>query len=89
MSDKQLQRVTAGVADIGHAPVRRALAARRAHTTQKIRIARIARPMSIALQYGFPLEKLGDLLADAKYVPSTDRHSLLPTIKHLQRGGLT
>lgn len=46
MSDKQLQRVTEGVADIGRAPVRRTLPARRAQTTQKIRISGIARPMS-------------------------------------------
>ena len=29
----------------------------------------IARLMSIALQYGTPLEKLGDLLANAKFAP--------------------
>jgi ribonucleoside-diphosphate reductase alpha chain len=29
----------------------------------------IARLMSIALQYGVPLEKVGDLLAGAKFVP--------------------
>ena len=29
----------------------------------------IARLMSIALQYGAPLEKVGDLLADAKFAP--------------------
>ena len=69
MSDKQLQRVTEGVADIGHASVRRALPAHRAHTTQKIRITGIACPMSIALQYGVSLEKLGDLLTDAKFEP--------------------
>ena len=45
---------------------RLALPARRNHITQKIRIARL---MSIALQYGAPLEKVGDLLADAKFAP--------------------
>ncbi len=39
MSDKQLQRVTECVADIGHTPARRALPARRNDTTQKVRIA--------------------------------------------------
>jgi hypothetical protein len=29
----------------------------------------VARLMSLALQYGAPLEKLGDLLADAKFAP--------------------
>jgi len=29
----------------------------------------IARLMSLALQYGAPLEKVGDLLADAKFAP--------------------
>jgi hypothetical protein len=43
MSDEQLQRVTEGVAYIGHATVRRAIPDRRHHITQKIRIARIAR----------------------------------------------
>src|SRR5688572_11626478 len=60
MSDKQLQRVTQGIADIGQAPVRRALLARGAHTTQEIPIAGIARPMSLALQYGDSHEKLSD-----------------------------
>ena len=88
MSDKQLQRVTEGVAYIGHA-VRRAIPDRCHHTNQKIRIARIAGTMSIALQYGARLEKLGDLLSEAKYATSIDRPSLLPARKHLQRGGLT
>lgn len=54
-----------------------ALPSHRNHTTQKIRIAGIACSMSIALQYGASLEKLGDLLADAKYVTSIDHPSLL------------
>jgi hypothetical protein len=89
MSDKQLQRVTEGVADIGHASVRRALPARRAHTTQKIRIAEIARPMSIALQYGASLEKLGDFLAEPKYNAYIDLPSLFTASKHLQKAGPT
>ena len=44
MSDKQLQRVTTGVAYIGHASVRPALPARRSHTTLRIRTSGIARP---------------------------------------------
>jgi len=40
MSDKDLQRVTESVSDIGHASVRRrSLPARRNHITQKVRIA--------------------------------------------------
>ncbi len=39
MSDKHLQRVTEAVDYIGHAPARRPLPARRAHVTQKVRIA--------------------------------------------------
>ena len=35
------------------------------------------------------LEKLGDLLPEAKYVASIDHSSLLTASKHLQRGGLT
>ena len=49
----------------------------------------IARPMSIALHYGASLEKLGDLLSEAKYGTSIDRSSLFSATKHLQRGGLT
>ena len=45
---------------------RLALPNRRNHITQKDRIARL---MSLALQYGAPLEKLGDLLAGAKFAP--------------------
>jgi len=111
MSDKDLQRVTKCVSDIGQAvPRRRALHARRHHITQKMKIAGqctlylsihddtrpaeiflrvkgsdcssdliglyliglydvIARLMSLALQSGAPLEKLGDLLAGAKFAP--------------------
>ena len=88
MSDKQLQRVTERLAYIGHATVRRALPDHR-HNIQKIRIARIARTISIALEYGSLLENLGDLLAEAKYVTSIDRPWVLPANKHFQRGGLT
>ena len=42
---------------------------RPAHTTQKIRIDRIARPDEHVLQYGSTPEKVGDLLADAKFEP--------------------
>ncbi len=45
---------------------RLALPARRKHITQKIRIARL---MSLAFRYSAPLEKVGDLLADAKFAP--------------------
>jgi ribonucleoside-diphosphate reductase alpha chain len=105
MSDKDLQRVTECVSDIGQASARRSLPARRNHITQKVRIAGqrtlylsvhddehpaeifprlkgsdcsskliglydvIARLMSLALQYGAPLEKLGDLLGGAKFAP--------------------
>lgn len=105
MSDKDLQRVTKCVSDIGQPASRRSLPARRHHVTQKVRIAGqrtlylsvhddprpaeiflrlkgpdcsseliglydvIARLMSIALQYGAPLEKVGDLLAGAKFAP--------------------
>ena len=40
MSDKDLQRVTECVSDIGHASARRPLPARRHHITQKMKIAR-------------------------------------------------
>ena len=105
MSNKDLQRVTKCVSDIGQAAVRRSLPARRLHITQKVKIAGqrtrylsghddaqpaeiflrlkgsdcsseliglydvIARLMSLALQYGAPLEKVGDLLAGAKFAP--------------------
>jgi ribonucleoside-diphosphate reductase alpha chain len=105
MSDKELQRVTECVSDIGQVVSRRALPARRNHVTQKVKIAGqrtlylsvhddeqpaeiflrlkgsdcsseliglydvIARLMSLALQYGAPLEKVGDLLAGAKFAP--------------------
>jgi ribonucleoside-diphosphate reductase alpha chain len=105
MSDKDLQRVTKYVSDIGQADSRRSLPPRRKHITQKVRIAGqrtlyiavhddeqpaeiflrlkgrdcsseliglydvIARLMSLALQYGAPLEKVGDLLAGAKFEP--------------------
>ncbi len=105
MSNKDLQRVTECVADIGHASARRTLPARRPHTTQKVHIADkrtlyisvhnddhpaevflrvkgpdcsseliglydvIARLMSVALQYGAPLEKVADLLANTKFAP--------------------
>ncbi len=39
MSEKDLQRVTECVSDIGHAVSRRSLPARRNHITQKIKIA--------------------------------------------------
>ena len=39
MSDKDLQRVTECVSDIGQATSRRSLPARRHHITQKVRIA--------------------------------------------------
>jgi hypothetical protein len=39
MSNKDLQRVTECVSDIGQAPSRRSLPARRHHVTQKVRIA--------------------------------------------------
>ena len=39
MSDKDLQRVTASVSDIGQAVSRRAFPARRNHIAQKVRIA--------------------------------------------------
>lgn len=107
MSDKDLQRVTKCVSDIGQVvPHRRALPARRHYIMQKMKIAGqctlylsvhddtrpaeiflrvkgpdcsseliglydvIARLMSIALQYAPPLEKLGDLLAGAKFAPA-------------------
>jgi hypothetical protein len=105
MADKDLQRVTECVSDIGQAASRRSLPARRSHITQKVKIAGqrtlyisvhddahpaeiflrvkgpdcsseliglydvIARLMSLALQYGAPLEKVGDLLAGAKCGP--------------------
>jgi len=106
MSDKELQRVTKCMSDIGQpANDRRALPARRHHITQKVKIAGqrtlylsvhddaqpaevflrvkgpdcsseliglydvIARLMSLALQYGAPLEKVGDLLAGAQFAP--------------------
>jgi ribonucleoside-diphosphate reductase alpha chain len=106
MSDKDLQRVTKCVSDIGQASARRrSLPARRNHITQKVKIAGqrtlylsvhddaqpaevflrvkgpdcsseliglydvIARLMSLALQYGAPLEKVGDLLAGAQFAP--------------------
>ena len=105
MSDKDLQRVTECVSDIGQVASRRFLPARRHHVTQKVKIAAqrtlyisthddaqpaeiflrlkgsdcsseliglynvIARLMSLALQYGAPLKKLGDLLAGAKFAP--------------------
>ncbi|BFU94303.1 MAG: hypothetical protein NTNFB02_10250 [Nitrospira sp.] len=105
MSNTDLQRVIAGVSDIGQGPIRRPLPARRLHSTQKVRIAGqrtlyisvhdddrpaevflrvkgpdcsaeliglydvIARLMSIALQYGAPLEQLGDLLSGAQFAP--------------------
>ena len=105
MSNKELQRVTEYVSDIGQASSRRSLPARRYHITQKVKIAGqrtlyisvhddaqpaevflrvkgldcsseliglydvMARLMSLALQYGSPLEKVGDLLAGAKFAP--------------------
>lgn len=105
MSDKQLQRVTTRVSDIGQGATRRSLPSRRRQITQKVRIAGqrtlyisvheddrpaevflrvkgsdcsseliglydvMARLMSVALQYGAPLEKLGDLLAGAQFAP--------------------
>ena len=106
MSDKDLQRVTKCVSDIGRpAHDRRALPARRNHITQKVKIAGqrtlylsvhddahpaeiflrlkgsdcsseliglydvIARLMSLALQFGAPLEKVGDLLTGVKFEP--------------------
>jgi len=105
MSDKDLQRVTECVSDIGQAVSRRSLPACRPHITQKVRIAGqrtlyisvhddeqtaeiflrvkgadcsseliglydvVARLMSLALQYGAPLEKVGDLLAGSKFAP--------------------
>ena len=105
MSDKDLQRVTECVSDIGQAVSRRALPSRRNHITQKVKVAGqrtlyisvhddeqpakiflrlkgsdcsseliglydvIARLMSLALQYGAPLEKVVDLLAGAKFAP--------------------
>ncbi|NOT95584.1 MAG: hypothetical protein HOP00_04665 [Nitrospira sp.] len=105
MSNKDLQRVTKSVSDIGQTASRRALPARRPHITQKVKIAGrrtlyssvhddehpaeiflrvkgldctseliglydvIARLMSLALQHGAPLEKVGDLLAGAKFEP--------------------
>jgi hypothetical protein len=87
MSDKQLQRVTKGVADICHAPVRHALPAPRVHTTQKIRIAGIARSMSDALQYGAsPREgRRSPRRSHIRYVYRPP--SLLTASKRLQRGG--
>lgn len=105
MSDKDLQRVTEYVSDIGQAASRRSLPPRRNHITQKVRIANlrtlyiaiyndarsaeiflrlkgsdcfpeliglydvVARLMSLALQYGAPLETIGDLLAGAQFAP--------------------
>jgi hypothetical protein len=106
MANKDFQRLTNSVVDIGYGQsLRRFLPARRNHITQKVKIAGqrtlyiavhdntqpaeiflrlkgpdcsseliglydvIARLMSIALQYGAPLEKLGDLLAGAKFAP--------------------
>lgn len=106
MSNKDLQRLTECVSDIGQAiSHRRSLPFRRNHITQKVRIGDrrtlylsvhedsqpaeiflrlkgpdcsseliglydvIARLMSLALQYGAPLEKVGDLLAGAKFAP--------------------
>jgi hypothetical protein len=106
MSNKDLQRVTECVSDIGQVSFRRSLPPRRQHITQKVRIAGgrtlyisvhddehpaeiflrikgsdcsaewiglydvIARLMSLALQYGgVPLEKVGDLLAGARFAP--------------------
>lgn len=45
---------------------RLALSNRRSHITQKVRIARL---MSLALQYGAPLEKVGNLLAGTQFAP--------------------
>jgi hypothetical protein len=101
MSDKDLQRVTVCVSDIGQPASRRSFPSRRDHITQKVRIADqrifyisvhddsspsklfllvkkadctleliglydvVARLISVALQYGTSLEKLGDLLTGA------------------------
>ena len=107
MSERDLQRLTNTVDDIGHGhtPRRVVLPARRNHITQKVKIAGqrtlymsvhdddqpaeiflrvkgrdcsseliglydvIARLMSLALQYGAPLEKVGDLLTGVKFEP--------------------
>ena len=87
MSNKHLQRVTESVAYIGHASMRRPLPRHQAnlesvHNHEHI----ITRLVSIALQYGAPLEKLGNLLSEAKYVTSVDRSALFAAGKHLQRG---
>ena len=81
--------VTEGVADIGHAPLRGTLPARRPRTARKIHIAGTARLLSTALQYSTFLEHVGDLLLETKYVTSIDHSSLFSATKHLQRGGLT
>jgi hypothetical protein len=91
MSDKDLQRVTESVSDIGQASVRRSLPARRNHITQKVNVAGqgtlseliglynvIARVMSLALQYGASLEKLGDLHAGATFAPCSGTITLSP-----------
>ncbi|MDF0675645.1 MAG: hypothetical protein P0120_15085 [Nitrospira sp.] len=39
MSDKDFQRVTVSVSDIGHPSSRRSLPSRRNHVTQKVRVA--------------------------------------------------
>jgi len=39
MTDKELQRVTECIADIGHIASRRSLLSRRQHITQKVNIA--------------------------------------------------
>jgi hypothetical protein len=92
MSDKELQRVTEGLVYIGHCAQRHLLPAR--FTKQKGPIALrptllIARLLPVALQCGASLPKLGDLLSEAKYVMSTDRHLLIRASRGLQRGGLT
>jgi hypothetical protein len=92
MSDKELQRVTECLAYIGHCSQRHLLPAR--FTKQKGPIALrptllIARLLPVALQYGTSLAKLGNLLSEAKYVTSTDRHSLFRDSRGLKRGGLT
>lgn len=105
MSDKDLQRVTTCVSDIGQRASRRSLPSHRNHVTQKVCIANqrtlyisvhddpssaelflrvkgaactpeiiglydvIARLVSVALQYGASLKKLGDLLTGAQFAP--------------------
>ena len=71
MSDKDLQRVTASVFDIGRGAFRRSINARRKQITHKVRIAgkRTLYLISIGPSTMAFLENLCDLLSRAQFKP--------------------